>query len=356
MTESQQTSAKRPRRRIFIVRPWHSGASSLYPPVMDGIEYIDAVIHALREAFPKESYEVRVDADVFVPGESLRANVEREITDAEIVLVLLDGLRPNVVYELGMAHALQRRLGAPNDSRQRRVIPLAEANATVLVRNFYPMPLHVPMRDGSTNVPLNPPLNLAAAWSDGSDILVQRYDRLRLQVDITSIVSRLVQSLSNEPAKGAVVADAVTELGNDDTPAESEGETEEASGEVRPAELGELYRKRDYAAVVERGSGTTHPKNRKLVALAFMKLGRVAEAMELWSGLQNERKEAKSALFHLGVCNYAINEFGRAYSYFQRATSQNYGEKAEEWLRRTADKLGEHGSDMKSPAREDDAG
>jgi hypothetical protein len=316
---------------------------------MDGVEYIDAVIFALREAFPKEEYEVRVDEEVFVPGESLRANVEREINDAEIVLVLLDGLRPNVVYELGMAHALQRRLGAPDDSKQRRVIPLAEVNATVLIRNFYPSPLQVPMRDGSVNTPLNPPLNVAAAWSDGSDILIQRYNRLKVQSDIQGIVDRLVRSLSNEPAKGALVADAASTTDTTDDKDVEPTSPEAQAALPDPKEIGKLYRGGEYLEVVKRGSGAQHPKIRKLVALALMRLGRISEAMELWSGLQNEPTEARSALFHLGVCNYALNELTRAHSYFSRAVEAKYGPMAEEWLRRTRAKLGPQASDPDQP-------
>jgi hypothetical protein len=200
-----------PRRKIFVIRPWHDQSSSLYPHIMDGVEYIDGVIDALRASFPPKTYELRVDTEVFVPGESLRANVAREITDAEIVLVLLDGLRPNVVYELGIAHALQARLGSNPGDGGKRVIPIAEANATVLVRNFYPSPLRVPMRDGSINTPLNPPLDLSAAWSDGSDILVHRYDRLNLAADIRTLVLRTIQRIVGDPAKGTMVADAAME-------------------------------------------------------------------------------------------------------------------------------------------------
>lgn len=307
---------------------------------MDGVEYIDAVIFALREAFPTDQYEVRVDADVFVAGESLRANVEREINDAEIVLVLLDGLRPNVVYELGMAHALQRRLGAPAGSQQRRVIPLAEINATVLVRNLYPEPLKVPMRDGSTNTPLNPPLRLETAWSDGSDILVQRYDRLKLHADIRRIVDGLVASMSNEPSKGALVAESFSS-GADDGNSEGDGASDEQSADHVLADLRKLYREGDYAQVVKRGSGAQLPKVRKLVALSLMRLGRISEAMDLWSGLEEEAGEVNSALFHLGVCNYVISEFTRAHSYFQRAVEGNYGKVANRWLSRARDKLGE---------------
>lgn len=315
---------------------------------MDGVEYIDATIFALIDAFPKEHYEVRVDANVFVPGESLRANIIRELGDAEIVLALLDGLRPNVIYELGIAHSFERRLGGANDGKQCRVVPLAEINATVLVRNFYPDPLSIPMIDGSRNTPLNPRLDLATAWSDGSDILVQRYDRLHLQRDIRNIVGRLLQSFGNEPSKGAVVAEAIEEA----EPAEkasAEGEPVQknvasASKESDPqAERFEsasrAYQKGNYDEVIELSEGFPHPKLRKLRALSFMRRGRISEAIKIWEDLVQEPGEMKSAVFHLGVCNYVINELVVARSLFQTALEGDYGESAKTWLERTNAKL-----------------
>ncbi|MCL4235387.1 MAG: hypothetical protein KJ042_12810, partial [Deltaproteobacteria bacterium] len=67
---------------------------------------------------------------------------------------------------------------------------------------------------------------------------------------------------------------------------------------------------------------------------------RISEAMEIWTELQDDPKEAKSALFHLGLCNFAINELLKAHYYFSAAKNANYGDLADTWLERTKTRLG----------------
>lgn len=338
------------KRTIFVVRPWHAPATSLYPPVMDGVEYIDGVIEALKLAFPAEKYDVRVDEDVFSEGESIRAMVSREVSSAEVVIVLLDGFRPNVLYELGIAHAMQNRV---SDGTAKRVIPLAEQNATVLVRNYYRTPLQVPLIGGGIGVPLNPPLDLATAWSDGADVLVRRYDRLHLQRDISKIVKRIISSLASDTPKASLTSEGANaedkSLEEEIHDQNGEGNTQVDTERASIGNLGHLYKSGDVKEVVRLGAGANHPKARKLVALSYMKLGRVSEALDIWKELLKDREEVKSSVFHIGVCNYAMYQFAEAQLYFKRAVEARYGAAADEWLKRTNEKLTSRPSEDVAP-------
>lgn len=90
---------------LFVVHGWHTPKTSLYPHLCDGIEYIDGAIEAIRRAAKEADIKFNIDHESFVSGETLRINLKKNIEGADIVIVLLDGLRPNIVYELGYAEA-----------------------------------------------------------------------------------------------------------------------------------------------------------------------------------------------------------------------------------------------------------
>lgn len=316
-------------RRIFLVRPWHNPSASLYPYTMDGVEYIDAVIKKIKSVFSQETqeqYEVRVDEDVFVPGRTLRQNLERELTDADLVLVLLDGLRPNVVYELGFAYG-QRRDSDEGAESKPQIVCLAEKNATVLVRNLYPEPLAVPTATGDKVRILNPKLDLCKMFSDNSDLLVLTYDRLDLDGSLGVRLKKLIDEIRREESKQAIVSEAagaMDSLSMDEKPSSSD--------------IWKLYEEKKYKAVVEKVGATASNENKKVLALAMMKLGQISEAIRVWQDLTTSDKPA-SAFFHLGVCYYAISEYLTAILCFERAKQLESGTRAQDWLQRAMKKL-----------------
>lgn len=352
------------KQKVFIVRPWNNDSASLYPYVMDGVEYIDSVIHALKEALNEGKYEVRLDEEVFIPGATLRENLQRELTDADMVIVVLDGLRPNVVYELGFAYGYNA-ISRANESKEKnsaKIVCLLEEHATVLVRNYYQNPMQVPTVDGAVAKIINPSLSITSAFSDVSDLLVLRYDRLHLSQTLTEKIKSLFAMFADESPKIKTSSvnyydrkDFDKEIGEDDAlskrvagptadrPAES-GATEsspESLGRERKYydNLWAYYAKGDYHKVLEITSPSTTFIELKVRALSLMKLGRIYEAINTWKEIVNSDKKNGGTLLHLGICYYAISNFETAYYYFNMAKMVD-DNRANDWIRRTEEKMG----------------
>jgi hypothetical protein len=77
-------------RRCFVVTPFQNTHSALY----------DFVIAPAVEGLGDEP--IRLDR-MAVPGD-VRQQIASGIQHADYVIVVLDGMRPNVLYELGLAH------------------------------------------------------------------------------------------------------------------------------------------------------------------------------------------------------------------------------------------------------------
>ena len=317
----------------FLVRPWHNSKASLYPPVMDGVEYIDDAIRTIKQVLGKAEFEVRVDEDVFVPGFTIRENLQREIFNADLVVVLLDGLRPNVVYELGFAygwHQLEMTFDRDTDravSDVPRIVCFAEQNATVLARNMYPDPMAIPTVDGGTAKILNPKLDLSRIFSDNSDLLIAYYDRLNLQSSIERSLRRFVEAYSGSKSKQELVRTAL-----DETP----------EPEIVDAQDGwKLYSAGKHSEVVNLFENAKEFSERKVLALSLMKLGRLFEAIEIWKQLLPEARSSSKAgvLYHLGICHYVVKQKYIAENYFSRAKDEGdlRGERYLRKLRREPD-------------------
>lgn len=320
---------------VFLVRPWHSGNASLYPHTMDGVEYINEVIRVMKRFLAPQGFEVRVDEDVFIPGLTLRENIHREIFDADLVIVLLDGLRPNVVYELGFAygwHQFRRKSKTRSEGEKAAEVPsivcFAERNATVLVRNLYPDPMAVPTLNGETVTILNPRLDLCKMFSDNSDLLVSYYDRLNLIGSLENELDRLVRAIRSAKSKQSIIRDLRLD---EPTPDHSEL-PQDVSGE---SSLWQQYQKGRFVDVV---NNLQQPKNfgqRKVLALSLMKLGRLYEAIGIWNQLLDDTDESHCAgvLLHLGICYYAVGELSFAENYFVQALDAG-DERADRYLER----------------------
>lgn len=300
---------------VFLVRPWHSPQSSLYPHTMDGVEYINEAIHVIKRYLGPEGFEVRVDEDVFIPGLTLRENLHREIFDADLVLVLLDGLRPNVIYELGFAygwHQFRQKASISADGGGETQVPsivcFAEKHATVLVRNLYPNPLSVPTLSGDTATILNPRLDLCKMFSDNSDLLVSYYDRLNLIGSLEGELRRLVGVIRGAKSKQTIVRDA---------------SPEKPSQEEQEQDWWKLYEQSKYVDVVNQLQNPKTFSQRKVLALSLMKLGRLYESIAIWNQLLDDADQTNTAgiLLHLGICYYAVGELSTATNFFRQSHS-----------------------------------
>jgi hypothetical protein len=300
---------------------------------MDGVEYIDSVISVIKSVF-QEDFDVRIDEDVFVPGETIRQNLERELTNADVVLALLDGLRPNVVYELGFAYGQRRGTGGEESPE---IVCLMDRNATVLVRNHYPEAKAVPTITGEDVTVLNPPLDLAGSFSDNADLLVLTYDRLDLESTLKIPLRRWHSRLQSEESKTGAASASMPE----------EGPSEEESPALD--DLWEHYTNGQYESVVEGISSPSSYEERKVFALSLMKLGKIYEAMQMWRqmAIEGEREVSPGTHLHLGICHYVIKEYEMAAYHFQRA--KNLGDdRADEWCDRTRRKMAESSSSASS--------
>lgn len=320
-------------RRVFIIRPWSNPAASLYPPTMDGVEYIGSVLKVIKRAFDPGRFDVRFDEEVFIPGLTLRQNLERELVNAEIVIAILDGLRPNVVYELGFAFGYREGKQIGPDEPDRHIFCLAEKDATVLVRNYYPDPLAVPTTTGTVAKILNPRLNVCSSFSDNSDLLILHYDRLDLDGTLLARLTRLANDVLLVESKQFVAAEGAATETVPDPP-------EAGQQEDRLQRLWDLYRKRQYADVISTAQSPDNAEEKKVVALALMKTGRIFEATQLWRELVEIQSVEASALFHLGVCHYVMREFEKAAFFFERAQAvEGNSTRVRSWIDRTRQKL-----------------
>ena len=311
---------------------------------MDGVEYVNAVLKTIRNTFGPDRFEVRIDEDVFIPGLTLRQNLERELIDAEIILAILDGLRPNVVYELGFAFGLREASDIGTDENERQIICLAERNATVLVRNYYPDPMAVPTTTGETVKILNPPLNICSSFSDNADLLLLTYDRLDLEASLACKLSKLISDIQREDSKQDLASEAagteprptITDESvrlptSDGSTADSGiplsgGQTsqtptqaESASLAIETSALWDAYEARQYDLILEKTQPPKSSEQRKVLALSLMKLGRIYDAMQTWKELLSTGTSEAAANFHLGVCYYIIRDYDKAALYFNEA-------------------------------------
>jgi hypothetical protein len=364
MTESSAYAAAR--QRVFIVRPWHDSQASLYPHVMDGVEYVDAVIKTIRKSFDDGSFDVRVDTDVFVPGVTIRENLERELTNADIVFAILDGLRPNVVYELGFAYGQRRDVGDTCNEPSPRIVCLADRDATVLVRNYYQNPMQAPTTRGDNVTILNPPLNMATAFSDNADLLLLTYSRLDLDGTLGASLRRLLDDMRAQESKAGMISEA-TKGELPDAPTSS-AVTPETGLKVTdaPCALGTptsttrrsaedlwlLYKAGKYDQIVNSVVAPTDDPERKVLALSLMKLGLIYEAMRIWREMASgEHAESAGPLFHLGICYYAIGRFETAAYYLEQAHRLEDGsDRTRNWLSRAKARLAQRSSGSSSSA------
>ncbi|MFO0787059.1 MAG: tetratricopeptide repeat protein [Phycisphaerales bacterium] len=334
---------------IFIVRPWHDARASLYPHIMDGVEYVEAVIEQIQAAC-KESFDVRFDKEVFLPGRTLRENVEGELESADIVIVILDGLRPNVVYELGLARGLRLR----NDPQKPHIVCIVEKDATVLVRNFFPSPTKAPTINGAEATVLNPRLDSSRFLSDNSDLLLLVYDRLRLPSTLGKPLTETLSRLNIDPPTQPTLDQGIKEGRDIAEPAAqtaTAADSSQLASDTDLKALWALYEKGNYSDVIAGITTNSSPEHRKVLALSLMKSRKLSQAVQVWKGLVAEKQQMNAARFHLGVCYYALGDYEAAIYWFEDAAKNEQDPtRANQWLERVKKRLPGTGSDTPGSA------
>ena len=118
------------------------------------VSYIDNVIHIIREIMGNY-FEVETLSDSIKPQESIREKISNLLKDCVLGIVILDGLRPNVILEYGALLAL----GKP-------VIVLRDENAEIDIKNL----------DDSLKGISNPKLDIDKHLSDVKGLWCPPYD------------------------------------------------------------------------------------------------------------------------------------------------------------------------------------
>ena len=275
---------------VFVVHAWNSQKNSLYPYFCDGVEYIDSVIKTIKSVVKEKDLEFRVDNESFVPGLTVRENLYRELKDAGIIFVLLDGLRPNIVYEMGFADALARF------DEKRKVVFLKEKDATVLVRNYYKDMRHIPTTTGEVDTILNPPIDMADHLCDCSDALVMIYDRF----DLFSLKEKLKTYL-----------DQNLDLLKSGSVKENKSVVNEIEKNVKAKEFDTEIDSTDY---IKKSS-----LEKFNLALSMVLEGRSQQAIRYFLPLLEDDQYSAKASFYIGFSYFCLKSYFESMIYFMKA-------------------------------------
>lgn len=303
--------------KAFIVHAWNFKPASLYPHRCDGIEYIDSVIRTIERVFADTHDEVTIDSKSFIAGETIRNNLQGQLRDSQLIIVLLDGLRPNVIYEMGYAAALENS----------KILCLCEKDATVLVRNYYPNPLNIPTIKGSYETIENPKLEMSSAFSDCSDILIMKYDRFNLD-DFYEELKKYIANFKSSSANACVVQKAIEENGlEDQDPAKGECEDADYKAKENAHEeenlssekysrlnVWNLFRQQKYNEIEQLETNLLCNYGKQIKALTFFVQKKFSKAIEIFNILIKEKGGLKSmSAYYLGVCYLAQERYFEAF-------------------------------------------
>lgn len=116
-----------------------------------------------------EHFDLKLTPSALESGASQRAQIVSLIKEAAFAVVVLDGLRPNVVWEYGMLEAY----GVP-------VILLKEKTATVDIKGFL---------GDAVNLAIDPkPLEVNSHFSNVKDVAYAEWDRLHPEATIKLLI------------------------------------------------------------------------------------------------------------------------------------------------------------------------
>lgn len=327
--------------KAFIVHAWNNEKASLYHPICDGIEYINSTIKTIKKTFESADIEIKYDANSFKADDTIRRNFQKQIKDANLIIVLLDGLRPNVVYEMGYAAALENK----------KILCLCEKDATILVRNLYPDPLSVPAINGEKYTIINPKLDIYTALSDCSDLFILKYNRF----DMDDLEEQLKNYLDENPIQTSKEQKIQTTIQNQDCeisedPEEStsrksnnaisekdsknpildksasDDRTSSSKTENLPRKyVWELFKNGKDEEIQKIDNAKLDPYSKKTKALSFFRQKKISDAIDAFKLLLNEKDALKhSAYYFLGVCYLFQNKYFEGFTYLLNAKLNNY--------------------------------
>lgn len=318
--------------KAFIVHAWNFKPASLYPYRCDGVEYVDSVIRTIERVFADTGDVVAIDSKSFFAGETIRNNLEGQLRDSQLIIVLLDGLRPNVVYEMGYAVALNKA----------KILCLCEKDATVLVRNYYSNPLGVPTIKGTLETIENPRLDISSAFSDCSDILLMKYDRFNLD-DLYAELKKYIANIKSSSLNACAVQKAIHEDGFEDQElAKDEGEDSDckakddvsadnspSSEKYRRLNVWELFKQQKYNEIEQLETNRLCNYGKKTKALTYFVQKKFSKAIEIFSLLIKEKGGLKSSsAYFLGVCYLAQERYFEAFVNLLHAKKLGYRPKS----------------------------
>jgi hypothetical protein len=114
-------------------------------------------------------FEVRLTPSALESGASQHDQILSLIEDSAFAIVILDGLRPNVIYELGLIQG-----------RKKPVLLFKEAESVVDIKGLYSNP---PAELGVNY----PPINLDTQMSDIKDLFCAKWLRFDLKNTVNSV-------------------------------------------------------------------------------------------------------------------------------------------------------------------------
>lgn len=154
-TPSEMTPRKQLAQAVLAQKPTCFISYSTKEP------YVNLVIEAAYIVFSSD-YEIRVTPSALTSGASQLDEITKSIKNCAFAVIVLDGLRPNVVFEYGLAHGLEKP-----------VILLKEADAEVDVQGFF--------KDTATLKLVPVSIDLDSQFSDVKDRNYVKWNRYSLK-------------------------------------------------------------------------------------------------------------------------------------------------------------------------------
>ena len=287
--------------KVFVIHAWNFVNASLYPHTCDGVEYIDAALKKIEKA--SSGHEFRIDKNSFVPGLTVQENLKNSMDDVDIIFVLLDGLRPNVTYELGYALAI-----AGKDKK--KVICLKEKNATVLVRNYYHNPMKVPTKHNGDVIVYNPELDVSKHLCDYSGFIFLEYDRFDLDA-LEAMVKNEIDRWDNYLQMQKVKEGNVSENIKNDIEQQDKSEVErnQETNNLMPALL------------------QMEPEQRFNVAMSLIITEKTNQAITLFNSLIDDAKYGPRSSFYIAICQYFLKNYYEATVFAIKSIAMGYESK-----------------------------
>jgi tetratricopeptide (TPR) repeat protein len=92
------------------------------------VEYVNQIVSCLEELLPSLGFSINKLCDQTPPDKHFGENFEKLAEDCILGIVILDGFRPNVLFEYGFLRG-----------KEKVILPLQDKKACIAVRSFYPI-------------------------------------------------------------------------------------------------------------------------------------------------------------------------------------------------------------------------